>query len=381
VDLGGYVVRAHLKEGRPLSELAKAHGVSRSWVYKLLARYRRDGDAGLEPRSRRPHRSPSRIADCYEEKIVALRKDLVELGFDAGAETIRFHLLSRDGAAPSVPTIWRVLKARGFVNPEPHKRPKSSFRRFCAELPNECWQADVTHVEIDGGQVFEVLNVIDDHSRLCVASRAFVTTASVDVVRSLHVAAARYGFPASFLSDNGAIFTASPRHGVGAVQSELLSLGVELKNSRPYHPQTCGKVERFHQTLKKYLASQDPPATKKQLQAQLDRFVRYYNEVRPHRAIGRHRPVEVYRARTKAYPMGPKIDCEGYRVRRDRVDRGGGVTLRYKGVLRHIGVGRAFAGQRVLLLAAGARVRVLTTEGELIRTVKIDPAKIYQRMP
>ncbi|MBO0887189.1 MAG: transposase [Acidimicrobiales bacterium] len=160
-----------------------------------------------------------------------------------------------------------------------------------------------------------------------------------------------------------------------------MTLGVELKNSRPYHPQTCGKVERFHQTLKKYLARQDPAVTKKQLQAQLDRFVRYYNEVRPHRAIGRQRPVEVYRARTKAYPQGPKIDCDGYRVRRDKVGRGGGVTLRYKGVLRHIGVGRAFVGQRVLLLVAGARVRVLTTEGDLIRTVKIDPAKIYQPMP
>ncbi|MBO0713982.1 MAG: transposase [Acidimicrobiales bacterium] len=205
MDVGAYVIRAHLKEGRPLAELARAHGVSRSWVYKLLARYRREGEAGLEPRSRRPHRSPNRIADRYEERIVALRKELVDHGFDAGAETIQFHLSLREEAVPSVPTIWRVLRARGFVNPEPHKRPKSSLRRFCAELPNECWQADVTHVEIAGGLVFEVLNVIDDHSRLCIASRAFVTTRAVDVVRSLHMAAATYGLPASFLSDIQAV--------------------------------------------------------------------------------------------------------------------------------------------------------------------------------
>jgi hypothetical protein len=119
----------------------------------------------------------------------------------------------------------------------------------------------------------------------------------------------------------------------------------------------------------------------KHLRAPARSFVRYYNEVRPHRSIGRKPPVGVYRARTKAYPQGPKIDCDGYRVRRDKVDKRGGVTLRYRGMLRHIGLGRAFAGQRVLMLGAGARVRVLTSDGELIRTVKIDPAKINQPMP
>lgn len=92
---------------------------------------------------------------------------------------------------PSVSTIWRVLKARGFVTPEPHKRPKSAHKRFSAELPNECWQADVTHVEVGEGVVFEVLNIIDDHSRLCVASRAFIRVKSPDVVHSLHKAAGK----------------------------------------------------------------------------------------------------------------------------------------------------------------------------------------------
>ena len=153
---------------------------------------------------------------------------------------------------PSVSTIHRVLVARGFVTPEPHKRPKSSWKRFVAEFPNECWQADVTHVEVAEGVVYEVLNIIDDHSRLCVASKLFVTTRSPDVVRTLHKAAATWGYPQRFLTDNGRIFTTPMGSGVGAMEIELLSLGIGTTHGKPYHPQTQGKVERFHQTLKKY---------------------------------------------------------------------------------------------------------------------------------
>jgi transposase InsO family protein len=188
-----------------LGELAKAHDVHRSWLYKLLARYRREGPAGLEPRSRRPRRSPTRVAGAWEDEIVELRKELSDLGVDDGAATIQVHLQRRHGTAPSISTIWRVLKARGFVTPQPKKRPKSSYIRFAADLPNECWQADVTHVVLTNGVVFEVLNVIDDHSRLCVASRAFVTAKSSDVVRTLHRAAEKAGYPATFLTDIQAV--------------------------------------------------------------------------------------------------------------------------------------------------------------------------------
>ena len=185
-------------------------------------------------------------------------------------------------------TIHRVLVARGFVTPQPHKRPESSWKRFVAEFPNECWQADVTHVEVADGVVYEVLNVIDDHSRLCVASKLFVTTRSPDVVRTLHKAAATWGYPQRFLTDNGRIFTTPMGSGVGAMEIELLSLGIGTTHGKPIPPpQTQGKVERFHQTLKKYLAKQEPATTKTLLQGQLNRFVEYYNTERPHRGIGR----------------------------------------------------------------------------------------------
>ena len=302
MDLGRYLVEAHLLEGRPVAELARAHGVHRSWIYKLLARYRAEGEAGLERRSRRPQHSPTKIRDLYEDEIVALRKELTDAGFDAGAQTISFHLAQRHEKVPSVPSIWRVLRERGFVTPEPHKRPRSSSVRFEARLPNECWQSDITHVLLADGTEVEIVNFIDDHSRLCVTSVAKAIFTSPDVVRAFRDAAAQWGFPESVLSDNGAVYTASYKGGVGAMETALLGLGVLFKHSSPYHPQTCGKVERFHQTLKKFLERNDAPQSISELQVLLDRFVVYYNSVRPHRALGRRTPAEAYEARTKARP-------------------------------------------------------------------------------
>lgn len=381
MDKGRLLIETHLRAGRPIAELAAAHGVSRGWLYKLLARYRLEGEAGLEPRSRRPKTSPTRIADLYEDEIVRIRKELTDGGFDAGAETIHFHMATPGRSVPSVATIYRVLRARGFVTPEPHKRPKNSWTRFVAEFPNECWQADVTHVEVADGVVYEVLNIIDDHSRLCVASTVFVTTRAPDVVRTLHKAAERWGYPRRVLSDNGKIFTTAPGEAVGAMEAELFSLGIGTKHGRPYHPQTQGKVERFHQTLKKFVAKQEPATTKKLLQGQLNRFVEYYNTERPHRSLGRHTPLEAYNAREKAGPIGPRIEAAGYRIRHDKVDRSGSVTLRHKGKLHHIGIGCPYAGWRVILLVAGLDVRVLGLDGSPLRHLTLDPSVDYQRIP
>jgi transposase InsO family protein len=381
MDMGRFLIETHLRTGRPIKELAAAHDVSAGWLFKLLRRYRLEGPAGLEPRSRRPHRSPSRIADVYEDEIVAVHKALADDGLDAGAATIHFHLSQRYDTAPSVSTIFRVLKARGFVALEPHKRPKSSFKRFVAELPNETWQADMTHVELEGGMVYEVLNMIDDHSRLCVASRAMKTVKATDVVRVLHKAAENWGYPASFLSDNGLIFTTGRHHQVaGATEQELFALGIGAKHSRPYHPQTCGKVERFHQTMKKFLAAQDITSPK-QLQRQLDRFVAYYNEERPHRGIGRKTPASVYAAREKAGPSASFVKVGDRRLRFDRVDKAGRVTLRRRGRLHHIGVGRPYAGWRVAMLIADLDIEIVGVDGSPLRSLVLDPTKDYQRIP
>ena len=373
------VVTAVVVEGRSKSEVARDYRVSRRWVQKLVARYHAEGDAAFVPRSRRPRTSPQRIAGPLEDQIVAWRKQLLEQGLDAGAETIAFHLRNSGIDPPAVSTIWRVLVRRGFVVPQPHKRPRSSILRFEADQPNERWQADITHWTLPDGTEVEILNVIDDHSRLCITSAAHPTFKAIDVVACFHEAANIYGLPASMLTDNGAVFTAAYRgQGWVALERELIGLGVKLSHSRPYHPQTCGKIERFHQTLKRWLA-RHTAANIDEFQARLDEFRDHYNTQRPHRAIGRRTPTVAYNARPKAAPTRPGHDIPTHaRVRRDRVDPTGTITIRYASRLHHIGLGRAHAGTRVVILAHERDIRVLTETGELLRHLQLDPTRDYQ---
>ena len=372
-----YVVEAHLLEGRPVAELAKAHGVHRSWVYKLIARYRAEGEAAFSARSRRPRRSPARISERYVREIVGLREQLAAEGFDAGPQTIHAHLRRKHDEVPSVSTIWRVLKREGWITPEPHKRPRSSLIRFCAELPNEMWQADVTVWRLACGEEVEILNVIDDHSRLLLGSDAYARVKAADVVASFHKAAQLHGLPASLLSDNGAVFVGSYRGGKVLLEYELERLGVQFKNSRPYHPQTLGKVERLHQTLKRYLAKQTPAKTLSELQSQLEAFLHSYNHIRPHRALGRSTPLQAYSSKLKARPIGTAAKTY-FRIREDRVDKAGKVSLRYDSRLYKIGLGRAYKGRQIKLLIADRDIRVVDANGQLIRELTLDPNRTYQ---
>ena len=225
----------------------------------------------------------------------------------------------------------------------------------------------------------EILNIIDDHSRLCVARTARRVFTAGEVNTVFTAATSQYGDPASLLSDNGAVFAAAPRRG-GRVALELTchARGIRFTHSRPYHPQTCGKVERFHQTVKKRLDHQPRPATIDQLQALLDEFRRYYNTTRPHRALSRATPQQAYQARPKAVPTAAPLDTGHYRVRHDRIDPSGVITLRHNSRLHHIGLGRRHARTRVLVLIRDRHIRVLNTDGELLRELTLDPTRDYQ---
>jgi len=225
----------------------------------------------------------------------------------------------------------------------------------------------------------EIHHILDDHSRLAITSKARTTTTGPDVLTDFRAAFRRHGIPRSVLTDNGAVYTGTPRRGGRvALEIELDLLGVRLHHSRPYHPQTQGKVERFHQTVKKWLRAQPPAPDLAALQRQLNRFLRYYNTVRPHRALSRRTPTQAYTARTKATPAKPAINVH-YRVRRDRVDTGGVITIRYDSQLRHIGLGREHAGTRVLALIADRDIRVVNADtGELLRELTLDTTKDYQ---
>lgn len=374
--LAQMVVEAVILEGRSVRDVARSYGVSKSRVSRLVARYRAGGLEGLEPQSRRPHHSPGRTPLEVEDEIVALRKELLELGGDAGADTIQFHLASRRGSAPSISTVHRILVRRGFVTPEPNKRPKASYVRFQADQPNEMWQADVTHWTLGNGVDVEILTFLDDHSRMVVACDARFTTRATDVVTTFEKACAAYGPPASVLTDNAAIFSARYRKGRNAFELCLSTWGVLYKNSRPYHPQTCGKVERWHATLKQFLAARPTASSIRTLQRQLDAIVRYYNEERPHKVVGRRPPRTAYLARDRAVP-GLLVPTH-YRIREDKVDRFGKVSLRHGDKMRHLGIGRAFAGMRVTLYVAGDHVRVVSEQGELLGQCEIDATRGYQ---
>jgi transposase InsO family protein len=285
-----YLVEAVVLGGQSPTRLARSHGVSRSWLFELLRRYREGGWPAIEPRSRRPRTSSQQAGPEVQAAVLALRQELTAAGDDAGPQSIAHYLVSRIEPVPSVTTIWRILKRHGQISPQPHKRPKSSFIRFEAQLPNETWQCDSTPWQLADGSPVEILNLLDN-TRLLLNSLAYPTVKALDVVEAFTSAANAYGLPAAFLSDNAAVFSGRSRRGKVPLELELERLGVEVKHSTPYHPQTCGKVERFHQTLKRFLRKQAPAVSLALLQAQLDAFRVRYNQQRPHRALGRRTPL------------------------------------------------------------------------------------------
>jgi len=204
---------------------------------------------------------------------------------------------------PGVTTIWRILTRAGVITPEPRKRPKRSWIRFESDLPNECWQADFTHVTLANGTDVEVLLWVDDHSRYLLSATAHPRVTGPIVVATFRAACTIHGTPQSTLTDNGFVFTTSrTRNGPNGFEVLLACLGVTQKNGRPHHPQTQGKVERLNATLKKWLAARPAAATVAELQALLDEFTDLYNHRRKHRSLNRRRPAEIYAARAKASP-------------------------------------------------------------------------------
>jgi transposase InsO family protein len=326
-----------------------------------------------------------------QDLVLRLRKQLLEQGLDAGAHTITWHVAQHHRTTVSPATVWRILSRHGHITPEPKKRPKSSYIRFEAEFPNQMWQTDFTHYRLTTGTTLghdvEILNFLDDHSRLLLACVAFPRVTGPAVVATFRDAVARHGLPASVLSDNGMVFTTrfaggrAGRNTRNGFESELARHGIVQKNSSPNHPQTCGKVERFHQTLKQWLVAQPhQPATIAELQTLLDIFTAEYNTRRPHRSLGRRTPAAAYLARPKATPAtDPSTINADTRVRRDRIDSSGAVTLRYYGRLHHIGVGRTHARTHVLLLIQDRHIRVTNaTTGQLLRELVLDPTRDYQ---
>jgi transposase InsO family protein len=375
------IITAVVLEGRSQAEVARDYGVSESWVSRLLARYRTEGEAAFEPRSRRPHTRPQATPSPTVELILKLRLQLAADGLDAGADTIGWHLQHHHRLTVSRATIYRIIRGADLIAPEPKKRPKSSYIRFQAEQPNETWQADFTHWALADGTDTEILTWLDDHARYALSVTAHQPVTGDIVVTTFKAATSEYGIPFSTLTDNGMVFTTRFAHGgntsLNALEKLLARLKVRQKNSRPNHPTTCGKVERFQQTMKRWLAAQPRAATLAELQHQLDTFVELYNTRRPHRSLpNRATPAVAYQTRPKAIPNGTTPDSE-FRVRHDKVNAGS-VTLRVDGQLHHIGLGQPLNGTPVVMLIHGYDIRVIhAATGEVIRRLTINPEHRY----
>ncbi|MCW2787019.1 MAG: Integrase catalytic region [Marmoricola sp.] len=356
-----------------------------------MARYATEGEAAFEPRSRRPNRTPNALATKTVELILRLRNELTAAGLDAGPETIAWHLEHHHGAAVSRSTISRHLAKAGLVTPEPRKRPRSSYIRFEARMPNETWQSDFTHYRLthpDGrpGPDTEIISWLDDCTRYALHVTPHRRITGSIVTTTFRQTAARQGIPASTLTDNGMVYTTrlaglGRQGGRNSFEVQLRTWNVIQKNSRPSHPTTCGKVERFQQTLKKWLRAQpNQPTTLAELQTLIDLFVDEYNHRRPHRSLPhRATPATLYNTMPKAVPTGSRDPDTHDRIRHDIVNDNGSVTLRVAGKLRHIGIGRTHARTHVILLISDLDVRIVNAiTGELLRDLTIDPSKDYQ---
>lgn len=356
-------------------------GISRKTFYKYASRVRTEGLEGFEERSRRPGVFPLATPADIEEEVVRLRKELSDAGHDHGATTIQWHL-GQDGRfkarVPSVATVHRILVRRGFVVPQPEKRPKSSWRRFEAPAPNEWWQIDAMDWYTQAG-VVAVFNVLDDHSRVVCRSRAVTAATGEEAWATFCQAAQRWGLPAGVLSDNGLCFSGKIRGFEVLFEARLRDVGVRPFTGRPYHPQTTGKVERFQQTLKKWLLRQNLtrgyPVDLADLQGRLDEFCAYYNQQRPHQGIGRATPLSRWLANPPSGPAGAPIDHP------NPPSRIHAVTVNPAGVIDltkiSIGVGVEWAGTEVTV-ALDAYHAAVFADDNLIRYLTIDPTRSYQ---
>lgn len=356
-----------------VSELCRELQISRQSFYKYRRRFQQEGPEGLVARSRRPLSSPNLMSAGTEDRIVELRKQRQDAGEDCGAQSIVWQMIREGwGEVPSVAAAHRALVRRGLVVPQPQKRPKSAGRRFVWPLPNDAWQIDATRwVLSDGGQVW-IMDCLDDHSRLVTAAVACSGPTTGAAWDTLCQGAQTYGLPARVMSDNGTCFTGRLTGGGQVLFEEnLATAGIRHILSSPGHPQTCGKLERFHQTLKQWLRARPLVGSIDQLQTQLDEFLDHYNTHRPHRALKGATPTEAWQATPAAQPGDPIATQPDTRLH--VVDTQGRITVgSYL-----VGIGTHLAGHEVLVIRNGLDVTIIG-QGHIVRRFTIDPTHRYQ---
>lgn len=352
-------------------------GISRDTYYRYRRRFRATGWTGLLPVSSQPGTSPTRTSPEVSALIVAMRAQLIEQGWDAGARSIHTRL-TRDGVQglPTPRTVHRVLARAGVVEEQPAKRPRSSFKRFENPRPNGCWQIDGTGWHLAGGALVSILRIIDDHSRMILASRAAPGETTYEAWACVETAIERHGIPVMFLSDGGVAFTQrrrGPKAGLSDFEARLRALGINPVVSSPHHPQTCGKKERDWQPLKRWLSAQPPAHTLAELQQLLDAYDVLFNTERPHQALNGETPAERYTASDKATPPTDPLPspCQ---VTQPTVASGGKIEL---GNGYRLCIGREWTGVKLTVVRDDLDV-VILNGSQIITRHHIDPNRKFQ---
>ena len=349
--------------GLNVTEFCRQHGVSTWFFWDLRRRHAHEGDAALEPKSTAPHHPAGRTPLTVEEAIVRTRKELDDAGWDCGPASIAAAL----GDLPGLPhesTIWRILTGRGLIVANPSKAPKHTGRSFTAERANECWALDDWTWTLADGIDVQILDVHDDHSRYAVACTAMATCTGAATFDTLADAANHLGWPQRFWSDNARAFT-------GTVAAAVAALGVIASHTRPYSPRSNGKVERFHQTVQRWLSKQPRAATIAELQAQLDLFRLHYNNRRPHRALERRCPADIWITAPKSGPADRPLTIPTS-VHRSTVHAAKTYAGRYA-----ISVGSIHNGQPAVTVITGTNAHVFI-DGRLIRQLTLNPQQRAQ---
>lgn len=350
--------------------------ISRKSFYKYVARYQATGVEGLFPDSRRPRSSPTRLPTGLEDVLVRIRKQEHDAGWDYGADAVLLRLEERredlwpsGRALPSRATINRIFDARGLLAKTPQRRPRRKYRRFERSQVNSLWQFDGFDYRLAGGTVAVVLHLTDDCSRVDLALQVAASENGEDIWAAFCIAAERYGLPAQLLTDNGSGFSGKRRGWVSAFERRLGELSIEAICSRVAHPETCGKNERAHQRVQKWLARQPRAATPDELQALLDTYREVYNN-RRNRVLGKLTPLERFALGPMAYPAPFEAPTQ---VTHHRVCSRGSIGVDHV----QIGLSRRHYGKAAIVFRTGDHL-VVFIDNEMVRETVIDHTRIYQ---
>ena len=359
--------------GMSVTAFCAEQDISRETYYKLKRRFDDGGLEALLPQSRRPRSSPNATSPQVVALVLAKREQLKDDGWDHGALSIHQRML-REGPAPAARTIHRILVAHGLVEPQPRKRPRSSFRSFAYARANECWQMDGHDLQLADGTAFKALRIQDDCSRQVMATLAAWSENTTDLWRCFETACQRHGTPAMFLSDNGSAFSQRRTRGIlGEFEARLRACGVLPITSSIKHPQTCGKKEREWQTLDQWLAARPAPQTLDEAQRLFDTYDWLFNHDRPHQAHDGKTPAEVYATAEKTSaapePLAHPVFINQVKVRTNGIiDLGRG---------KQMSIGTHWAGTTVTVLREDPACAIFH-DRELIDFIHIDPDRSYQ---